>query len=319
MFRTILTLLDGSPFGEHALPLALSIARRAGAGLKLLHVVPSPASLYSESPLFLENSDLTGYVRERQHAAGWAYLDGVIRRLPAPPAGLTRLVAEGDVRDVIRAQAEAMNADLVVLTTHGRGPLGRFWLGAVADELVRTLSMPVLLARPQEAAADFGREPVLKRILLPLDGSPFAEQVIEPAVALGALTGAEFLLLRVVRPAVLTEYAPEGAGLGQLSWGLEQLDAVQKHLYAEAEKYLEETAARLRARSLAVRTRVAVEEQPAVAILDEAQKDDADLIALATHGRRGLSRLFLGSVADKVVRGGRLPVLLVRPKEALKE
>ena len=68
-----------------------------------------------------------------------------------------------------------------------------------------------------------------------------------------------------------------------------------------------------------VRTQVVVEDQPAVAILQEAQKEDADLIALATHGRRGLSRFFLGSIADKVMRGGRLPVLLVRPKETVKE
>jgi len=64
MFHTILTPLDGSILGEHAIPLALSIARRSGASLKLLHVQPAPASIYSESPLFLENSDLAGYVRK---------------------------------------------------------------------------------------------------------------------------------------------------------------------------------------------------------------------------------------------------------------
>ena len=318
MFHTILTPLDGSTFGEHALPLALSIARRSGAAVRLLNVQPTPATVYSETPLFIDDSYLESYVREHQRAVGLAYLDGVAKRLKGQPAvGVTRLVAEGEVRDAIRAQADCVHADLVVMTTHGRGPLGRFWLGSAADELVRTLPMPVLLVRPREGSPDLGRAVELKRILIPLDGTPVAEQVLEPAVEIGRLMGAEFTLLRVVRPVVLPEYALEGSGVIQLTKGLEKLDAQEKALCDEANKYLEATALRLRQRSLNVQTRVVVEDQPAVGILHEAQKVDADLIALATHGRRGLSRLFLGSVADKVVRGGRLPVLLVRPKEAL--
>jgi nucleotide-binding universal stress UspA family protein len=118
-----------------------------------------------------------------------------------------------------------------------------------------------------------------------------------------------------VRPILMNDYAVEGGGMLWATHVLEQLDAQVKRRCDEAEKSLEETAARLRARGLTVRTRAVAEEQAAVGILQEAQKADADLIALATHGRRGLSRLFLGSVADKVVRGGRLPVLLRRPKE----
>ncbi len=320
MFRTILTPLDGSTFGEHALPLALGIARRSGASLRLLHVVQPPASIYSESPLFLEDSYLESYVREHQRSASLAYLGAVARRLKGLPGpGATRLVAEGEVRDAIRAQAELAPADLVVMTTHGRGPLGRFWLGSVADELVRTLSMPVLLVRPREGVPDLEREADLKRILIALDGSTLAEQVLEPAVEIGRLTGAEFTLLRVVRPIVLPQYALEGGGLGPIVVGLEKLEAEEKKQCEQAEQYLEATAAPLRSRSLPVQTRVVVEDQPAAGILRAAQKEDSDLIALATHGRRGLSRLFLGSVADKVVRGGRLPVLLVRPKVALKE
>ena len=320
MFHTILTPLDGSTFGEHALPLALSIARRSGASLRLLHVVPPPASIYSESPLFSEDSYLESYVREQYRSASLAYLNAVAKRLTGLTApGATRIVVEGEVRDAIHAQAELAPADLVVMTTHGRGPLGRFWLGSAADELVRTLSMPVLLVRPREGVADLEREADLKRILVALDGSTLAEQILEPAVALGALTGAEFTLVRVVRPVVIGAYALGAGGLGQLAVGMEQLEAEHKRRCEQAENYLEEIAARLRVRKLTVRTHVATEEQPAVGILQEAQKADADLIALATHGRRGLSRLFLGSVADKVVRGGRLPVLLLRPKEALKE
>ncbi len=157
MFHTILTPLDGSTFSEHALPLALSIARRSGAAVRLLNVQPTPATVYSETPLFIDDSYLESYVREHQRAVGLAYLDGVAKRLKGQPAvGVTRLVAEGEVRDAIRTQAECVHADLVVMTTHGRGPLGRFWLGSAADELVRTLPMPVLLVRPREGSPDLG-------------------------------------------------------------------------------------------------------------------------------------------------------------------
>src|ERR1700722_7701314 len=207
MFCTILTPLDGSTFGEWALPMALGIARRSAANLRLLHVVPPPATLYSENALFIEDSDLESYVREHQRSASLYYLGAVAKRLKGLAApGAAQVVVEGEVRDPIRAQAGIGRADLVVMTTHGRGPLGRLWLGSVVDELVRTLSMPVLLTRPKEGTPDLEREADLKRILIALDGSPLAEQVLKPAVEIGRLTGAELLLLRVVRPIKLPEY-----------------------------------------------------------------------------------------------------------------
>jgi nucleotide-binding universal stress UspA family protein len=317
MLHTILTPLDGSPFGEHALPLALAVAGRSGGTLRLLHVVAPPATVYSEGPLFIDDSSLEFYIRERQRIEGASYLEGVAKRIKGRrAAGVTRLVVEGDVRDAIRAQAESAAADLVVMTTHGRGPFGRFWLGSTADALVRLLPMPVLLIRPHGAAPDFEREPVVKHVLIAVDGSHLAEQIVEPAVELGALMGADFTLVRVVRPVVIGAYAFEGGAVGPLAVAVEELEAEHQLACERAEKYLEETAARLRARKLTVRTHVATEEQPAAGILREAEAAKADLIALATHGRWGLSRLFLGSVADKVVRGGTLPVLLRRPKEA---
>ena len=109
MFRTILTPLDGSTFGEHALPLALAIARRSGAGLRLLHVVPPPATIYSESPLFIEDSYLESYVREHHRSAG---LD-LPRRRRQRLKGLPEPARRGSWRRAksatsIRAQAECM-------------------------------------------------------------------------------------------------------------------------------------------------------------------------------------------------------------------
>src|SRR5262249_25420545 len=93
-----------------------------------------------------------------------------------------------------------------------------------------------------------------------------------------------------------------------------RMQAVHAQLVEEAKAYLEGVAERLRARSVRVRTRVVLEEKPGSAIVREAVPSAIDLIAMGTHGRRGLSRLFLGRVADKVIRGAAVPVLVERPR-----
>jgi nucleotide-binding universal stress UspA family protein len=108
-------------------------------------------------------------------------------------------------------------------------------------------------------------------------------------------------------------YLPEGSPAGREAQALaEQLSAAQGNLLQAAQDYLAGVAERLRARGVRLRARVATFEQPAVGILQEAEALGVGLIALATHGRRGLARLFLGSVADKVVRGATVPVLVHR-------
>jgi nucleotide-binding universal stress UspA family protein len=310
MYRSILVPLDGSAFGEHALPLALSVARRAGAELQLLHVHAPLAAVYAEGASFID-SHLEHELKEQQQA----YLNGVVRRLKgSADVRIRPILREGPVPPTVRATAESTGAGLVVMTTHGRGALARFWLGSIADQLVRDLPVPLLLVRPGEAAAEFGTEPVLKHLLLPLDGSPLAEGMIEPAVTLGSLMGADYTLLRVVRPALAPPATPEGATLNVGAQSLiDQLAKLTAEVQRDAEAYLERVAGRLRARSLRVRTRIALEDQPAVAILHEAVAPRIDAVALETHGRRGLARLFLGSVADKVIRGASVPVLVHRP------
>jgi nucleotide-binding universal stress UspA family protein len=312
MYRCILVPLDGSKLGEHALPLAREVARRTGASLKLLHVIPPFPVFDAGSPLLADRDLMAQFQAHAQ-----AYLDGVLQRLggsasmPAAP-----VVLEGDVVTQIKDHAAGCGADLVVMATHGRGPLARFWLGSVADELVRRLPLPLLLVRPRETPPDLGHTPDLGRVLLPLDGSTLAESILEPAVALGG-PEATYMLLRVVKPALLPAYIPEGRSLGREVEGLlDQIQALQRRLIADAEEYLAGMASRVRARGLQVQTRVVVEEQPAVAILHEAADSRAGLIALETHGRHGLSRLFLGSVADKVVRAANVPVLVHRAPRA---
>jgi nucleotide-binding universal stress UspA family protein len=302
MVRTILVPVDGSPFGEQALPLALGIARRAEAVVHLLHVEPSR----SEDPYF----DRSAFVTKLQED----YLASLIHRLQ----GTTRItvtsrIQTGEIAPTIAATAEGLAADLIVMTTHGRGPLQRLWLGSVADELIRNHSHRVLLVRPIEGEARKNGEPIIKRVLIPLDGTELAEQMIEPAVDIGSLMAADYTLLRVVVPVLASLTLIDAGTLGEQTRAfMEQSKALTEQKEQEAGAYLERVAQKLRTRSFSVQTKVVVHPEPAGAILEAAQVG-TDLLAIQTHGRRGLSRLVLGSVADKVIRGATVPVLVQRP------
>jgi len=311
MLRSLLVPLDGSRFGEQALPLALTIAKHAGAAVQLLHVHPPLEDVHPEFAPFPGGDSLTGQLKSRQRV----YMEGLLERAKTTfPVSLSCALKEGPIADTIRSQVAKEGIDLVVMTTHGRGALGRFLLGSVADALVRDLSVPLLLVHPAEAGPDLSQETRLQRILVPLDGSAIAEEMLQPAVSLARVIAASILLLRVVRPIVLGDASLEGAAAGQVPQRLfEELQAYETEVLHSARQYLDTIAAKLRDRELQVETGVLLDDAPALAIVDEASRRQVDLLALATHGRRGLTRFFLGSVADKVIRTAPQPVLVYRP------
>jgi nucleotide-binding universal stress UspA family protein len=303
MFKTIVVPLDGSAFGEFALPIALSIARRAGATLRLVRVAPTLGDVFFWAPA--PATPLANEIREHFRADAMGYLESVGQRLVSAGAGpVAYAVIEGEVAEAIRGNIDSYGGELVVMTSHGRGAPGRIWLGSIADELIRSLKVPVLLARPEEGRAgpDLSREVVLRHILLAVDGTALAERVLSPALALGKLMNADYTLVRIVGTTDHVHLTPPF---------ITEAERIKERRIREANDYLEKLAATLRTDGSHVRTHVVCAEQPATGILEEASTG-ADLIALETHGRHGLPRLLMGSVADKVVRGASLPVLVSR-------
>jgi nucleotide-binding universal stress UspA family protein len=294
MYRSLLVPLDGSLPSEQSLPYAAALARRSGAALQLAYV--HTPLLLGEGMMYLGTPDVQLWEEERK------YLQGVVNRLKK--AGLDNVsgqVLEGPIVETLQEHALNEKSDLVVMTTHGRGPLSRFWLGSVADQLVHRLPIPLLLIRTQEEATPPAKEPEIRKILVALDGSPAAEQILEPAGELAKLMGAACTLLRVV-PTVAPPPRPIASANADLGDKLRE----------EAHVYLQRLAASLRDRGITVQTRIVADTHPATAILSESAGWDYDVLALETHGRCGLPRLFLGSVADKVVRGAALPILVHR-------
>jgi nucleotide-binding universal stress UspA family protein len=310
MFQSVLVPLDGSTLGEHALPWAVTIAREANAKLRLCHIHPQAAEVALEASPFYDE-ELKFKLKSRQRK----YLDDLAQRLkPLLSKAPEVILDEGDVAEKLREQAQKTGADLVVMSSLGRGPMGRLFLGSVTDELLRTLTLPMLLVHPHAEKVDITAAMSVRHMLLPLDGSPIADQILDPAAKLAKIMGAEITLLRVVPPLPVLEPPIAGAYPPNLDSMLQRLEETQHQLMQSARQELERTAAQLQSRVKAVQIRV-IENMPADEILQSAKPPAIDLVALATHGRRGLARVFLGSVSDKVIRGAQVPILVVRPKE----
>lgn len=314
MYRSILLPLDGSEPAEQAIPLAMEIARRAGAVVHPVHVyVPDEAwrDMESITPYQFEHevSYEGEYQREEQERER-RYLEAIARRARDEGVAAEPELLGGRVESALIEHAGRVDADLIVMTTHGRGPVERAWVGSVADRVVRQSPVPVLLVRPAaeatpaEATPAEARPPVLENVLIPLDGSEHAESVLGPATELGKLWGARCTLFTVVRPG------------GILSRAEPEKQRAEKAKEEAARAYLSQVAARLQGDWAQVDVEIADEWSVGGAIVWTADRLGADAIALSTHGHGGLRRLFLGSVADKVIRGASVPVLVTRPRES---
>jgi len=290
MFTTILVPLDGSALAEQALQHALALTDSSGARLLLVRVAHGhgrPGRDPAQSQLIAM-------------AEAEAYLEEVAARLRTPSRTVDIAVRTGDAADAIADEVTERQVGLIAMSTHGRSGPGRWLFGSVADAVLRRATVPVLLIPAH--CARLWVPGGARRIVVPLDGSPLAEAALEPAVALARHFGAGLVLLRVV--AIFYEpFAGEAAAYVPIDTDAE---------LAEARSYLDGIAAPLRAGGLTVTTRAEL-GIPAATIAAVANEEDAMLVAQATHGRGGIGRMALGSVATGTIQRADVPILLVRP------
>lgn len=302
MFNQILIPLDGSPVAEHALDTAADLARRAGATLLLAHADTPENFIYVEGmPVVDDAGKPLGGTHEREYLRRMA--DYAREKFNIPSE--TRLLEQtGSSSAEMLADCIAdARIDAVVMTTHGRGGLERLWLGSVADALVRTTHVPILLLRPDGPGSVL---PTIHRVLVPLDGSALSDKVLHHALPLAELLGVPMELMSVVPVSIGMTVSPYGApSIAQ--------DVTFERRMEEAQNYLDSTAKSLPPHAGKVKTHVVVSGHVASSVIEAAQSTPGTLIAMTTHARRGLQKLFLGSVADKVLRASHAPVLLFRP------
>ncbi|MHB8575974.1 MAG: universal stress protein [Dehalococcoidia bacterium] len=284
-----LVALDGSAVAEQSLPWAKALARDAGGRLLLVKIVPAEHATPEHA--------------QAERDAAQHYLDGVVDDLRGAGVEVSGRAEAGsrNVADGIIACARERSVALIVMSTHGRTGVRRMVLGSVAGEVIEKATSNVLVVR---ASAEGEREHdrTVRRILLPVDGSPRSEQALAVALEFVKIFNAT---LEIVQVAPLSAMLFAGAAEAYVPEGLDA------RLEEAAEDYLTEMRKRVPAETKV--EAYVLRGSAADCILDHAAESKADLIVMTTHGRTGMSRWALGSVADRVLRGGTLPVLLVRP------
>jgi nucleotide-binding universal stress UspA family protein len=309
--KTILVPLDSSALAEQALPYAQAIATLLSANVRLLqaiskvdpfnlavdesHQLPQPVS----APNASSNGQSSSAEFRRQQAQD--YLVAKADRLRKAGLEVETQVQFGEAAEVIVEVAQAQQAEMIVMASHGYSGLKRWALGSVADKVLHAATAPVFLVRGSPEPALIAAP--LKRILVPLDGSALARQALPIAVELATHAWAELVLLTAIIPPL--NVAPE------LMSPTPRFDDAQIALRDRLLGELGTFADELQRQQLTVRP-LAVNGFAAETIIDEATRLSADLIVMATHGYSGLKRWALGSVADKVLHATCTPLLLVR-------
>lgn len=321
--QTVLIPLDGSVFSRQIISATCRLLPAALYQLLLLRVAELPAAIAGTPQPLTPVWSLMEYASEQraEYARQPVYEDQaeqnmrddleralVVEQHALEAAGytVTTAVRFGDPAQEIAEAITSMDIDMIAMATHGRTGVSKLIMGSVAEHVLRNLTRPLLLVRPHGEITSQASVAALRTIVVPLDGSAFAEQALIQAQRIAAETGATLVLVAAVPLIDEVGLAAAGAFSGGMP---EQNLAEQERL----RQYLKHTVARLAAEGLKASARLVI-GHPADAILQISAEEPADLIVMATHGRSGLLRVLLGSVAARVVHGAALPVLLVRPQ-----
>jgi nucleotide-binding universal stress UspA family protein len=321
----VLIALDGSAWSRQILTPIRRLLSPADHELLLLRVAELPAGIVGAPPrpvspswmgtMYESRRDLEYSLHpiygSQQEANERAALEMTLlpdqQLLQRDGYSVSSLVRFGDPAKEITELARCANIDIVAMATHGQTGLRHLLLGSVAEQVLRDLTIPMLLVRPTDRTEDpAAARPVKRRIaaLVPLDGSPMAEQALDCATSVASRIDARLVLV-AVEPAVGDIGLAEAGVIPY--WALADHEAAIVRL----NEYLKRTAARLTQMNLTVETRLA-EGSPAEEILRISAADHVDMIVMTTRGRSGMERLLLGSIAAKVLQNADLPVLLAR-------
>ena len=312
MERQILVPLDGSPLAEAAIPHAVLLARATDSTLHVLRTVTSVSGISVVTWPVPAPTQIERWMADSRTEAQ-EYLARVAAHLRTAEITVETTVVDGNpVESILTLVATVPTIREIVMASHGRHGLERWLFGSVADKVIQALAAPVLVVpvhRPEEAEQNptIDLNHTYATILVPLDGSAFAEQALEPARLLAERCAATLVLLSTVP--FLADLSLGAGGMVPLWTGNDQ-QRVRESVAA----YLETTARRVATGGVPVRTLV-IDGPPATMIAATATEEHADLIVMATHGRSGLSRLWLGSVATRVLQNTDLPVLLIPAEE----
>ena len=281
----ILVPLDGSAEAESVLPYLRDLAQKFGSRVQILGVG-------------------IGRKTRRVNRLIEDYVNRTANKLQTDNIKAKPVVLYGVAADKILDFTAENEIDLIIMATHGRSGITRWWMGSVAEKVISEATAPVLLVRSRRPgmAKTTDKLSFPHKILAPLDGSDIGESALPYAEAIASNSRGSINLLQVI--------SPPGTAEANLLGGPDWRKFV-KAMNDAGEDYLKGVAERLGGKNTKVTYEVATGD-PADKIVEYATNMGASMIAMSTHGRTSVARWVLGSVADKVLHGARIPVLLVR-------
>jgi len=318
----ILVPLDGSTLSEAILPHAVAAAQATKSALLLLQVlepVLEPIFGALGFPEYVEEEQLT-QMRDEQLDSIHHYLENISSQLRVDGFEIYTKVIEGNhpaTQIIWEAEHDPLLL-MIVMTTHGRRGVLHWLFGSVAAEVIQVTPRPLLLLRPQESDWSFSmlnfKAAPYQNIIVPLDASAFAEQALDQASELASAMDATLHLVSIFP---LPHVLPVHIHMEKESQSLMRVVLHQTELERRTH-YLKQKAEHFKEQGLRVQTDVA-SGHPAEEILRFSTQHQQSLLVMTTHGRSGLRRILLGSVAMKVVQEARVPLLLVRGRHTLEQ
>jgi nucleotide-binding universal stress UspA family protein len=286
MYNKILVPLDGSKLAEAVLPYVRWLADRLHLPVALLHV-HDPETV---SPS-LHPTRAADYLQQ----TATSYLNDLT---------VSCAVKTGSAPEAILDTTSADAGTLIAMATHGQTGSGRWLLGRVAQKVLQASNQPLMLIRPQQD--NLRRDARLGTILVPLDGSSLAEQILPHVAYLAMHLGLQVVLIR-------TYMLPAASYFLAAHLAPPDLTVLREKCAKEIGDYLQAKANELKGKGVEQVTFVVAEGSGAEGVIDLARKTSGSMVAMSSHGRSGMGRWVLGSVTDRVVSHCGEPVLVIRP------
>jgi len=298
--KRILVPLDGSALAEQAIPFAVAVAHaeteivfvRVASSAEPIRDVLGRVAVHTDE---VEEVVVDRSTEDLRAAAGrWPDLN---------QDRVSYVVRVGDYATEILCAAEENGCDLIIAASRGRGAVGRLAFGSVVDRLSRATTIPIMIVRPQDAASEIGT-PKLRRIVVPYDGSELATQAFPVAMALAKKLSLDVHMIHAINS---TAFLPMAAPM-EPYYSPEVYDQLLGDLQAQAQTELEAAKTQFAEAGIEATFEI-VAGSPYAVIAERTQAED--LIVMTSHGRSGIRRWLIGSVAEKLVRDGPVPVVLV--------
>lgn len=303
-FKKILVPLDGTENSEMTLGFVAGMATALGAEIVLLGIVDPHGATFGEGAA----DRIAARQVDDQVKAAESYLESRAKELNESSLSLkvSPLVATGKPADTIIEQAKKINADIIAMSTHRDRLVARGILGSVTDHVLRTSPVPVMAVRPDGIKSFTGNAGAPNVVIVPLDGSSLAEESVPVALEIAELCSSEIIFIRAVH---LPSFAVSGPGADFYGNDFGVSGERKK-----AEEYLAKFVKLAEDKGISAKAHATL-GNAAARIIEATDSVEGAIVVISSHGRGGIKRMMLGSVADKIVRASHNPVLTLHHKD----